>query len=221
MIFQLNEIVSLLKPFRLVGFFIWLSFIFLLGMQYQKTMLIERSTKEITSNNTDISNSVQMRCKNYGNKPPDELLEKYTVKKYDGILSISKSQLNDTSRESELIMLNKKYFSNLDGYDPSAKYPTLEPGWVLLLPPKSVKKTSGYISIAEGEVAKSTDSTIYLRTYSGDYISNPSRPGYRVYINSETTFNDGEIKVGDCLKILVDSPPNYLASIAISIYHQK
>lgn len=90
---------------------------------------------------------VPSKCKRYGVLPKTELLTSYTVKPGDSLLSIAKNELGDTSRAGELAEINQESYPGL-----SLRYPFLEVGWKLGLPPKDLRIIGGELKTAAGEI---------------------------------------------------------------------
>jgi hypothetical protein len=88
-------------------------------------------------------------CPKQGLASKSDYLPTYTVKKGDTLLLIAKNQLNDVSRVSELIQLNKEEFPTL-----SIENPFLEQGWKLFIPPPYTQKTNGQIFNLNGNLMR-------------------------------------------------------------------
>ncbi len=96
-----------------------------------------------------VQNMEYESCPSSGQIPITEFLEVYTVKKGDTLLSIAKNELNDTSRASEIVALNKY----LDRFPQlSLTNPFLEVGWKLYLPFEHASQTGGNIQAYAGNI---------------------------------------------------------------------
>jgi len=109
---------------------------------------------------TNLSTFRQNPCELDGFAEKEQYLNNYTVKRGDTLLSISKTQLGDTSRVNEIINLNKDKYPTL-----SLENPFLETEWKLLLPHQRYGKTNGIINVIHGTLSKSNSGwSVHWRT---------------------------------------------------------
>lgn len=147
-----------------------------------------RESNEVDKSRSEISG----KCR-YEDVPLDDYLEKYTVKKGDTLLSIAKSELDNSSRVQELIQLNKNTYPEL-----SLENPFIEVGWSFYLPPKDVV-TTGVLAKGHGEITEIHQS-YWLVMY--------GQGGVHLEWDSSTKFENKAIdqyKEGDCITYLIDS----------------
>jgi len=115
------------------------------------------------------------------------------IKSGDTLLSISRSQLNSTSRVGELIEMNKKRYPGL-----SLENPFIEVGWELILPPKEVR-TSGNIRVTSGKLSAISENEFKWT------VQDQSGSSYNCYIyKGDNPIIDDNVKVGECVDIIHD-----------------
>ncbi len=101
----------------------------------------------VSKTNQPMKHTSASTCTKQGLQPKDDYLPTYIVKPGDSLLFIAKSQLQDSSRVNELIILNKDRYPQLS-LNPSL----LEQGWKLYLPPQNVGITNGHIYVISGNI---------------------------------------------------------------------
>ena len=143
------------------------------------------------------------QCEKNGYYQKEEFLQKYTVKKGDSLLSIATSQLGDSTRVNELIVLNDdKHLS------------FAEEGWELFLPPP--QQTSGRIKKFGGKIYKIDDNYVYIQLHPGTELESIGIPKYHFdSIQDWSTFH-----LNDCVIVLQDEAPREGVSTIISISHK-
>lgn len=125
------------------------------------------------------------------------------------MLSIAENELSRNSRVEELIALNKQTYPQL-----SQQSPFIEIGWELLLPPKFVRSSSGYLVIYSGEIMAQNDSSLVLNFRAG---IRGTEDGVMMYKEPHTRhFGKDSFVIGNCIFALVDTSATENGILAIS-----
>jgi hypothetical protein len=145
---------------------------------------------------------LRKNCPKYGFSPEEDFLRAYRVKQGDTLLSIARSQLDDSSRYNEILILNSWRFPHL-----CLEYPFLEVGWTLYLPPMSIRGLEGRLSKINGELAEIDENGRWR-------IIQPGGMGYFLPTD-RTRMPDGvQFKVGDCVSVLYEPERGIVYSVS-------
>ncbi len=154
--------------------------------------------KDTHKDSTVVSNDSEIQTDYYAgpfsctaggyNQTGEGILDTYTVKSGDSLLSISKNIYGDSSRISDLVFLNKHTYNSL-----STDSPFIEIGWTLLLPEKDIRIDSRGMTVSSGQVIKLDTDQIIIKT--SDYSAS-----YHFY-SDHTSLSLPDIKPGDCIHV--------------------
>jgi hypothetical protein len=146
---------------------------------------------------------LKKNCPKYGFSQEEEFLRAYRVKQGDTLLLIARSQLDDSSRYNEIIVLNSWRFPHL-----SVEDPYLEIGWTLYLPPMSIRSLEGRLFKINGELAEIDDNGRWR-------IIQPGGMGYFLPTDRTQMPEGVQFKVGDCVSILYESERGIVYSVSL------
>lgn len=127
-------------------------------------------------------------CAKTGASEKKEYLKSYILKEGDTINSIAKSELGDTTRNTEILTLN----------DNISK---MTVGSILYLPPDFIKSSSGHIAQISGKIVQKDEGSWQISYGGGEKGPGLWMPGF--------WFKDlpgkDNYKIGDCVTILFDN----------------
>lgn len=160
-----------------------------------------KNPQKPSSNDSEKADQLGTKCVHYGWTDGSESLPSYMVKRGDTLLSIAKDELSDSGRVEELIALNKGGHPSL-----SMQSPFIEQGWVLVLPPKNSKHTSGHLKQMQGELVDITGGAAWMIYSPGTGGTGPWLPS-RMVASAPT-----ELKKSDCVRMLYDETTGIIYS---------